>query len=369
MPVYKSNKPTKDGRKFYYKISYTVDGKRAQIVSKNYKTKKEAEKEEANKLLELNKVPRSAITYNQVARVFLAEKKSRLKSQSYDRLETMLNHFLVTVGDVPINQLTLAKYQQALSVIDSFTYHGKPLKNSYKNKLIRTFKQLISFAEKRYDLTTNIPNKIDNYTNEQKEEMQFLTYDEFNSFLSVIDDETYRAFFICLYFMGLRCGEANGLQWENVDLTNNTLSVKQTVNTKKKMADGYEITTPKTKSSYRTLPMPQIVSNAFLGLYDKQVAHPDYSLQRFVFGFYKPIPESTLQKVKNSYFKVAGMPPIRIHDFRHSCASYLINNGATPLLVSKWLGHSNVSMTLNTYSHLWKNELTDIVNLINSRTI
>ena len=111
--------------------------------------------------------------------------------------------------------------------------------------------------------------------------------------------------------------------------------------------------------------MPQIVSDALLTLsnmfaYDIQ-EKPSY----FVFGGYRPIPESSIQGRKNYFFKKAGLAPIRLHDFRHSCASFLINHGTTPVLVSKWLGHANISMTLNVYSHLWPNALEDIVKVIN----
>lgn len=51
---------------------------------------------------------------------------------------------------------------------------------------------------------------------------------------------------------------------------------------------------------------------------------------------------------------------IRIHDFRHSCASLLINKGASIQLVSKYLGHASIDITLKTYTHLYKSELDNI---------
>lgn len=63
--------------------------------------------------------------------------------------------------------------------------------------------------------------------------------------------------------------------------------------------------------------------------------------------------------------KNAGVKQIRVHDFRHSCASLLINNGASITLVAKYLGHTKVDETLNTYSHMYQNKLEDIVNLMN----
>ena len=55
---------------------------------------------------------------------------------------------------------------------------------------------------------------------------------------------------------------------------------------------------------------------------------------------------------------------IRIHDFRHSCASLLIDSGANITLVAKYLGHSKIDETLNTYSHMYQNRLENIVQII-----
>ena len=60
----------------------------------------------------------------------------------------------------------------------------------------------------------------------------------------------------------------------------------------------------------------------------------------------------------------AGLKRIRIHDFWHSCASLLINNGANVTLVAKYLGHAKIDETLNTYSHMYQNRLENIVQII-----
>ena len=60
----------------------------------------------------------------------------------------------------------------------------------------------------------------------------------------------------------------------------------------------------------------------------------------------------------------ANLKQIRIHDFRHSCASLLINSGVSIALVAKYLGHSNISTTLNTYTHMFKTEMEEITKII-----
>ena len=68
------------------------------------------------------------------------------------------------------------------------------------------------------------------------------------------------------------------------------------------------------------------------------------------------------EKKRNA--KLANLREIRVHDFRHSCASLLINNGANVTIVAKYLGHSKIDETLNTYSHMFQNKLNDIINII-----
>ena len=61
---------------------------------------------------------------------------------------------------------------------------------------------------------------------------------------------------------------------------------------------------------------------------------------------------------------MARVKDIRIHDFRHSCASLLIDSGANITLVAKYLGHTKIDETLNTYSHMYQNRLDTIVSII-----
>lgn len=367
MPVYKSTEKTKDGNSYYYSIHYVDSyGKSHRIKSKKYKTKKDAEKAEAKKLLELDKVVSESMTFNQAAIVFLEERKRKLKLSSYKNFENFLHHALDVLGDVQIEKLTNKQYEAFLSHLEGLERNGKQITNRAKNRSILALKQLLDFTYKRYNLTSTVPSKYDNYKQDEPKEMQYITLDQFRELMEVVDDEVYSALFVTLFFMGLRIGEANGLQFKNVDFENNTLSVKQTVTTKIKTDKyNYLITTPKTKSSIRTLPLPKIVSKKLLEMYDYHSNFEGFNDEWFVFGGYRPIPETTIQKAKTKYFRLADLKEIRLHDFRHSCASYLINNGATPLLVSRWLGHASVTMTLNRYSHLYKSELDDIVQNIN----
>lgn len=360
MPVYL------DKQRGGYYYSFTRDGRRYR--SKRYERKKDAEAAMASAMLSVGVLPSETMTFSQAAEAYLREKKERLKVQSYDRVRVMLSHFLATLGDVPVDRLTVDQYTRALRYLDDYRHHGKPLKNKYKNKVASNFKNLCNWCARRYDLRTSVPDKFDPYRNEEKQEMAILTLPQFRRLLDVCNDEPWRTLFIVLFYMGLRVGEANALTWADVDLGAGVLSVNKTVTTKvQKDGARYLITSPKTRSSVRTLPLPHVVSAALLHLRELQYEAEEKPAQTFVFGVLSPIPESSMQKKKKQYLEAAGLPMVRLHDFRHSCASFLINNGATPLLVSKWLGHANVTITMNTYAHLWADELDKIVAVIDEK--
>ena len=83
-----------------------------------------------------------------------------------------------------------------------------------------------------------------------------------------------------------------------------------------------------------------------------------------MFGNIDPLSATTLldRKTKNAF--ISRVKDIRIHDFRHSCASLLIDSGTNITLVAKYLGHTKIDETLNTYSHMYQNRLDTIVNII-----
>ena len=201
--------------------------------------------------------------------------------------------------------------------------------------------------------------------NERKKEMKFWTFDEFNKFISVEDDLMYKTFFKTLYFCGLRKGEIRALNWHDIDFKNNTLSVNKgisdNVNGKR-----YIISSPKTPTSNRTLPLPKDVINDLKELKEYYMDFTNFKEEWFVFGGSLPIGDDSIRRRKNNNCKLAGVKEIRIHDFRHSCASLLISQGADITMVAKFLGHSKIDETLNTYSHMFQNKLTSIITIIDN---
>ena len=93
---------------------------------------------------------------------------------------------------------------------------------------------------------------------------------------------------------------------------------------------------------------------------------PGFNDNFFVAGDIFPICSNSLTNHKNNTWKQACVKQIRLHDFRHSCASFLVNKGSNVQVVAKYLGHTKVEETLKTYSHLFTSTLDEVVSVIDN---
>lgn len=131
--------------------------------------------------------------------------------------------------------------------------------------------------------------------------------------------------------------------------------------------------TTKTKSSQRKLDVsPKLIKEIenykkYIEQKLKVTINPELPIL-FNYLTNKPYSGTCLRKKFNYYIEKANVKQIRIHDFRHSCASLLINNNTNIAVVSDFLGHSSIEETLDTYTHMFKDKLYDAVNTINKLT-
>lgn len=287
----------------------------------------------------------------------------KVKVTTIKNYENMRPYF-VNIENIKLEDFNIRHYEMWRQHINS-----KSISTRYKNTLYKYLKALMNFGAKWYDINfLKVYNKMSNFTNpnERKKEMLFYTPEEFQKFLAVENDLKFRCAFQTLFYCGLRNGELRGLTWEDINFNKHTLTVNKNIvkvpneNTGKP----YTITSPKTMSSYRTIPIPNFLISDLEELYDRCSIYYGFKDTWFVFGDFDPLCETTLRdrKTKNAF--MAGVKDIRVHDFRHSCASLLIDSGANITLVAKYLGHSKIDETLNTYSHMYQNRLDTIVNII-----
>jgi integrase len=151
-----------------------------------------------------------------------------------------------------------------------------------------------------------------------------------------------------------------GLKWEDVDLETGTLQVRRTLTTAK---GGPVLSTPKTKGSRRSVTLTQGAVEALRSHLQRQLGEIDragslWQENGLIFASETGEPldrrDLTTRKFK-PLLKRAGLPQIRFHDLRHTCATLLLGRNVNPKIVSEMLGHTTIAITLDTYSHVLPN--------------
>lgn len=364
MGVYKDNRPTKDGKIWFFKIRYEdIDGTHKTKKSGRFATKKEAEDAEFKfKMKQHEHINQNEITFKEMIDLFLKFKKKRVRETTYYNYGNKLV-YLKPLFNIKLKDFNYTQFERWHDYIDN-----THLSTRYKNDIYKFLKSIMNYATAWYEFNfVKVYPKMTNFNNpnEIPEEQLCFTYDEFKKFIEVENDIKWKCVFEILYYCGLRRGEIRGLQWKDVDLEKRTLNISKQI-TDRCTIKNFHFSVPKTNSSIRTLKMPQILTNdlKLLKIEAKKVA--GFTDNYFVAGDAFPVSSNALAKHKNINCELANVKQIRIHDFRHSCASLLINKGANVQVVAKYLGHTKIEETLKTYSHLFLSTLNEIVDVIDN---
>jgi integrase len=191
----------------------------------------------------------------------------------------------------------------------------------------------------------------------QKKEIRPLSADEARRLLEAARGDRLEALYMLAIHCGLRQGELLGLRWENLDLETGTLQVRRTLTTTK---GGPRFTAPKTAKSRRSIKLTAGAVDALRRHHDRQFAEStrltglwqDYGLV-FATTTGTPLnPSNLTSRFFKPLLKRAGLPDVRFHDLRHTCATLLLSKGVHPKLVQELLGHATIAITLDTYSHV-----------------
>ena len=239
----------------------------------------------------------------------------------------------------------------------------------YKNDIYKFLKSILNFGVKWHNLNFQaVYNKMTKFQdpNERRKEMSYYTYDEFKKFISYEEDLRWKCVFEILYYCGFRKGELKGLTWKDIYFDKKVLSVNKQI-TQRNNRIKFEFSDTKTRDSRRIVPITKVLLNDLKMLYEQDKKdYYGFNDDFFVVSDAKPIADSNIYLRRTKLATLAGLKIIRIHDFRHSCASLLINNGANVTLVAKYLGHTKIEETLNTYSHMFSTALDSVVSVIDN---
>ena len=247
---------------------------------------------------------------------------------------------------------------------------SKGKSNHHVNNLHKIFNVAMSHAVKLGMIPRN-PCKGTTPPKRPQREMQF--YDEYQvqqllNTAQMIEDQYYPVYFLAIH-TGMRLGELLGLKWEDIDFDRRTLQVKRQL---ARTGGGViEFSAPKSKRGIRKIILGkqavEVLKDQEKRVAEmRQKAESDWRDFDMVFPTRvgTPTMHSNLRRGFRALLAESGLPKIRFHDLRHTAASLMLNNGIPVLIVSRRLGHSKPSITLDVYGHLIQHKQEEAADLM-----
>lgn len=236
------------------------------------------------------------------------------------------------------------------------TKNGQPLSAGTLKHYYNFMRIVFTFAED-HDLIARSPMKGIVAPKQPHNEVSYLTSQQATLFLEKLNTAPLRwqTIIQMLIYLGLRRGEVCALQWHDINFAQGTVSIQR--NVVYTSSQGIQVGEPKTKNSFRTLPIPQPVMQRLKEWKEEQAKSfaPSVLLpSAFVFSSeldpYTPqFPTHITKKVKQ-LMAAYGLPDFSPHDLRHTCGSLMLDNGANLKAVQQFLGHEDPETTLKFYA-------------------
>lgn len=353
MPIYKDE----ERNTYYVKLYYTdYTGAKLQKKKRGFKLQRDAKEWERSFLEQQQGNP--TMLFGNLVEIYMCDIKLRMKpSTIYAKENRIQVHMLPYFEKLPVNEITSAhirKWQNDL--ISKTTKTGSPYSPTYLNGLHHTLSSIFNYALRYYGLKSNPCLTAGSIGTSKADTMKFWTLSEYGQFISVVENILHKTIYDTLYYTGMRIGELLALTKKDIDLDNGIIHINKTL---KRI--GYEdiIMEPKTKKSKRDVFIP----NFLIGEIKEYYTHI-YHLEN-TDRVFSALRANILYHLKQ-YAKKAGVTEIRIHGLRHSHTALLMEMGFNPLLIAERLGHDDITTTLNTYSHLYPNKQTELINKLDN---
>ena len=342
----------KDKNRGTWYVSVYVEiknGDRKRVLRRGFKTRADAKKAESEIIFNASIESPDNPFFVDVVDEYISWYEKRRKASSVHRLKKECRLYIKPFFE--------NKFIQDIQRRDVVRFHDfllDKLSVTTSKNIHSYLSAIFNFALKMEYVNNNVAREVGNIQVSENKKFDYWTLDEFKEFLKVVDNFKYQTLFMCLFYSGARIGELLGLTWKDIDFDNNMIDINKT-------ASEGKVTSPKTKSSIRIIKMPNHTMNLLRQLKLQTNPKDDY----FIFGeFYDPLARTSVQDYYNRLFDKTKVKRIRVHDFRHSHASYLINNGYDIQMVSKRLGHAKVSTTYDIYAHLYPNKEDEAVAMM-----
>ena len=376
MPVYQGES-TKDGRSWYF-MTYKKDfnGVNKKYKSRRYSTKTEAREAERLYLMKRDNPLRKP--FKLVADDYFNNlEKIRKASTVYSYKKDYNNHILPYFDNLDINDIninTIKNWAESLEKVG--------ISVSYMNKIYNVLCNILDFAIKNYGLSENYARIFGCFQEKQdkiikdEEKLRYITFPEFQQFISVVDNPLWKTFFIFAYYTGCRRGEIIALTWNDINFNTNDITINKTLYEEVK---GKAYVTSTKNNLNRKIKMSKTLREELLKYKNEMMKYSDFNNNWYVFGNTRYLPKTTIARYKHKYFALSGVHEITMHEFRHSHVSLLINEYISTskeknmkidtakffLMMSNRMGHT-IQVMQETYMHLFPTIQDEIVDLLDN---
>jgi integrase len=261
-------------------------------------------------------------------------------------------YLLPELGGKKLSAVTAADLQ---GLVDCWQGEGKP--GSTLRNRIMPLRAIYRRACTRGGLTVNPTRELE-LPAVRPEEIEIVAAADAAELIDAVPADD-RPIWATALYAGLRYGELRALRWDAVDFVTGAIHVRESWDP---TAGSIE---PKTRTSRRATPMPELLRDVLL---EHRLRRAEPADDALVFGQADDAPFSsgTLYRHADAAWEEAGLTGrLRLHQARHSYASYLIAAGANPKAISTFMGHASINVTFDLYGHLMPGTAAEVASLLN----